>query len=539
MHSHAVYSQPQHSHWDAVIIGTGAGGGAAGSKLASRGRRVLFLERGLLFSDRRAFQDEQAMLMELRAADDRMHDFDGVRKPPFTGGAAGGSTLLYGACLMRPAPSDFVPGEWYGDWIDPAIRRWPVEYEEFEPWFTEAEDLLQVAGDHSEKPPHIPRRPTDYPRVPMPLHPFNRRFRDHLIRSGLHPFQLPLGIDPDTCDKCPTCPGYICPTPARATSMNRCIEPAVHRHGAALWTGVEIAAVELNRRKIVAVHVKSGTHRVPVTRIAADHFILAAGAIGSPVFLMQHGLTGDNPMIGRNYMFHLGVLFTLTGFRSTGSGDTFVKQLGISDFYIHNGHKLGYIQQLPIPGPLTLRAELPGRLPVPVALLNAVIRRNVTFAGAVEDLPQPENRIMLKNGTITVHHRYHAYDLFRAKQMKRGFGQRIQFSTAGLGIGVVAGTEKRHVAHQVGTCRFGNDPKTSVLDRNCRVHHLDNLYIVDGAFMPTSLGVGPALTITANGLRVGAALAKQDAAASAAPAASTPCTGTAHLSRASITEDIH
>jgi choline dehydrogenase-like flavoprotein len=267
---------------------------------------------------------------------------------------------------------------------------------------------------------------------------------------------------------------------------------------ALLLTQTEVVSVQTRGRTVTGLVLQNSTGR---HRVTADLFILSGGAIGSPVFLMQHQLTGGNNTIGRNYMFHLGVLFTALCTRPTGAGHTFTKQLGITDLYLSPGkqpHKLGYVQQLPIPGILTMQAQLP----LPKWLLEPAFHRNITFAGAIEDLPRPANRIVILNGEIGIRHRYHPYDIYRAKLMKHLFLPAMRRIPASAAVAMVAKNEKRHVAHQVGTCRFGIDPATSALDRNCRLHHMDNLYILDGSFMPTSLGVAPALTIMANALRV-------------------------------------
>jgi choline dehydrogenase-like flavoprotein len=141
-------------------------------------------------------------------------------------------------------------------------------------------------------------------------------------------------------------------------------------------------------------------------------------------------------------------------------------------------------------------------IPLPQWLLRQALTRNITFAGAIEDLPQPSNRVTVANGQITIKHRYHPYDIHRAQLMKDGFLPAMRRFPSSLSMAMIAKNEKLHVAHQVGTCRFGNDPATSALDKNCRLHHMDNLYVLDGSFMPTSLGVAPALTIMANALRV-------------------------------------
>ncbi|WP_319526139.1 GMC family oxidoreductase [uncultured Desulfosarcina sp.] len=486
--------------YDAIVIGTGAGGGMAGYKLASMGKRILFVERGRLFDDTRAFQDEQAMQIEKRASDDRQFDFGGLRERPFIGGIAGGSTSLYGACLMRPGPSDFTPGRYYGRYLDRSLWDWPISPGEMAPFYTEAENIFRVAGESGQVTPHLMQRTTDYPAEPLPLHPTNIALKETFEKAGLRPFTLPLGIDPSICDRCPTCPGYICPTGARASSLNRCIVPAVDKHNAVLLTETEITAVKSRRRRIVGLELKNPAGNY---RVAADLFILSGGAIGSPAFLMQHGMTGGNDIIGRNYMFHLGVIFTALCAHRTGAGREFIKQLGITDMYLSDGaapHKLGYIQQLPIPGVLTMQEQLP--IPLPGRFLDLALTRNITFAGAIEDLPQPSNRVALRSGGITITHRYHPYDVHRAQLMKKGFLPAMRRIPSSLAFAMIAKNEKLHVAHQVGTCRFGNDPATSALDKNCRLHHLDNFFVLDGSFMPTSLGVAPALTIMANALRV-------------------------------------
>ena len=487
-------------HYDAVIIGTGAGGGTAGYKLASMGKRVLFVERGQVFDDEKNFQDERAMQIEKLASDDRRFNFDGLRERPFIGGVAGGSTSLYGACLMRPAEIDFTPGRFYGQYLDRGFWEWPVSHAEMAPFYIEAENLYRVAGACEQRAPHLMPRVTAYPAKPLPLHPTNTALKKALEAAGLNPFTLPLGIDPSICDRCPSCPGYICPTGARASSLNRCIRPAVVNRHATLLTKTEVASVQVKGRRITGLELRNHTVR---QRVTADLFILAGGAIGSPVFLMRHHLTGGNDTIGRNYMFHLGVIFTALCTHKTGAGREFIKQLGITDLYLSRGvspHKLGYIQQLPIPGILTMQEQLP--ISLPKWLLRQALTRNITFAGAIEDLPLPTNRITLRNGQIAIEHRYHPYDIHRAKLMRRAFLPAMRRIPASLAVAMVAKDEKLHVAHQVGTCRFGNDPATSALDKNCRLHHMDNLYVLDGSFMPTSLGVAPALTIMANALRV-------------------------------------
>lgn len=487
-------------HYDVIVIGTGAGGGTAGYKLASLGKHVLFVERGKLFDDAAAFQDEQAMQIDKRASDNRCIDFGEITSRAFIGGVVGGSTALYGGCLMRPGLSDFTPGRYYGHQLDRKLWEWPVAYEEMAPYYDEAEELYRVAGINRQSTPHLKERDKPYPATPLPLHPTNIALQEGFTHAGLHPFILPMGIDPEACEQCAACPGYICPCDARASSLNRCISPAVKHHNADLVVQTEVESVHTRGRLVTGLVLKNSSGHY---RVTTSQLIVACGAIGSPVFLKQHRLTGGNDIIGRNYMFHLGVICSALCARPTGAGRTFIKQLGLTDFYFSKedgNHKLGYIQQLPIPGILTMRSQLP--FPVPHRLLESAYLRNITFAGAIEDLPQATNRVSLKSKGITIHHRYHAYDIFRAKLLKKEFMPFMRQIPSSISMGLIAKKEKLHVAHQVGTCRFGDDPAMSALDRNCRLHHMDNIHVLDGSFMPTSLGVAPALTIMANALRV-------------------------------------
>lgn len=491
---------PIDNRYDAVVIGTGAGGGTAGYKLALSGKKVLFVERGPLFDDPDANQDEKAMQIDKRAADNRVIDFGKLKDRVFTGGIAGGSTSLYGACLMRPGPSDFSPGHYYSRHLDRSLWEWPVSYDAMAPYYAEAEALYAVAGVPDQVMPHLYPRTGPYTAAALPLHPTNQMLMGHFKKSGLQPFVLPMGIDPERCDLCPTCPGYICPQAARASSWQRCIQPAMSSHGADLITEAEVATVRTQGNKVTELMIRSRSGDQPVR---TDLLVVAAGAIGTPVFLTQHQLTHDNPNVGRHFMFHLGVIFTALHARPTGAGRVFMKQLGITDFYIDKGpepHKLGYIQQLPIPGVLTMGEQLP--LPVPQKMLMWALHRNLTFAGAIEDLPLPTNRVALGRNGIAIAHRYHPYDLYRARLLQKRFSPVMRRIPASVAFTMVAKDEKLHTAHQVGTCRMGVDPRTSVVDPQCRLHHMDNVYLADGSVLPTSLGVAPALTIMANALRV-------------------------------------
>jgi choline dehydrogenase-like flavoprotein len=233
----------------------------------------------------------------------------------------------------------------------------------------------------------------------------------------------------------------------------------------------------------------------------ARRYVLAAGAIASPTLLIRSG--ADGPLIGRNYMFHLSPIVAGVFPTRTGADTAFVKQVGFADYYFGTkgyAHKMGIIQSLPVPGPLMMAKAAAGRLPLGV--VQFLRRRMLPLVGIVEDLPNPANRVSPgKDGTAEIRHTYGPYDRDRGRRLSRLMGQVLKAAGALFCLTAPLAPDE-HVGHQCGTLRFGTRPAHAVLDRDCRMFGQPNVFVIDGSFLPTSLGVGPALTIMANALRV-------------------------------------
>ncbi|WP_293100414.1 GMC family oxidoreductase [Moorena sp. SIOASIH] len=490
--------------FDAIIIGSGAGGGTVALALAKAGKQVLLVERGNRFTDSEPYQDEQRMLIDMAAFDDRTIEVNGRNTRVFIGGILGGGTSLYGAVLMRPSRHDFHPGKYYSEWLPRHLWDWPITYDQLSPYFDQAESLFHVAGDDPNKILHLETPAHSYPAKTPPLEPINQKLERAIEKAGFTPFHLPLGIDFNRCLRCPKCPGYYCPNDSRASTLVCAIDGAVSNYHLQVKTNTEADCLVTNGKgKVLGVKLRwRDTGKIETLK--AKTYIIAAGAIGSPVILIKSGLTGRSGQVGRNYMYHCGALGAGLFSKPTGGADTFIKQLGFTDLYFGSEdfpHKLGYSQTLPIPGHLSIQENLP--VPIPDAIAKFLLKRMLAMTGFVEDLPQPENRVEVSNtGAIHLVHKFHPYDIYRSRyymgQLKKVMGH------AGVVFmfGATGDKDDRHTAHQVGTTRFGTDPKTSVLDPYCRLHDHDNVFVVDGGFMPTSLGVSPALTIVANALRV-------------------------------------
>lgn len=462
---------------EVLVVGSGAGGASLAYACAKAGKSVLVLERGHR-QPLPAQHDEQEMLIDKQPYDDRMIDVNGVARRLYIGGGVGGSTALFGAALMRPDPDDFHPGKHYADRLPRSQWHWPIDYDTLAPHYAEAESLFGV-NDQS-----------------LPLHPINDRLMTATRRAGLKPFRLPLAIDPTTCLQCNVCPGYLCPTGARRSAAQ-----LLDQANVPILAGREVERLTFksdgSADGIEATDRATGKRQV----FRARQYVLGAGAISSPLLLQRSGV--NHPLLGRNYMIHVSPIVAGLFARPTKAADGFVKQLAFADYYFGSTdypHKLGLVQSLPVPGPLMLKKATGGWLPRFV--IEFLRRRMLPLLGIVEDLPNPENHVTWgANGLPRVQHRVSEYDKERGRRLASLMAGILKQAGATVCLPSHFASAE-HVAHQCGTLRFGVTANDAVLDPDCRLFGHANVFAVDGSFLPTSLGVGPALTIIANALRV-------------------------------------
>jgi choline dehydrogenase-like flavoprotein len=494
--------------FDVIVIGSGAGGATFAAACARAGKHVLVLERGNKYEVAAEGRDEQAMLIDKKPYHDQPVRVNGMATRLYAGGVLGGSTALYGAALMRPSADDFHPGKHYGNRIPRAIWDWPIAYDALEPHYSEAERLYGVAGCSNDPFGPLQKPRHGYSHEPLPIKPINRKLVEANVAGGLQPFRLPLAIDFGRCLQCDACAGYICPNGARRSSAQLVESASAAGSRLQVMTNVEADRFCKNGRSGVSgveAHERS-TERPLFFR--ARRYALAAGAIGSPLLLLRSGI--DGPWIGRNYMLHLSPIVAGIFAQCTGAERTFVKQVGFADYYFGTkefAHKLGIVQSLPVPGPL-MTAKAAGKR-LPRALVQCLRKRMLPLAGIVEDLPNPANQVCLgHDGAAELHHGYAAYDVERGQRLTQLMRQILKRAGALFCLGKPFASDE-HVAHQCGTLRFGTRAADAVTDSDCRMFDQPNVFIVDGSIFPTSLGVGPALTIIANALRVAGVVVKE------------------------------
>jgi choline dehydrogenase-like flavoprotein len=506
-------------NYDVIIIGTGAGGGTLANALAPSGKRILLLERGDFLPREMGNWDPKTVFVDGKyIPQDTWFDRDGKPFQPQVHYFVGGATKLYGAALYRLRPQDFGEIK-HLDGISPS---WPLSYDDFEPWYSAAEQLYQVHGEHGEDPTegHWSKQ---YPWPPVSHEPRLEQISEKLAKGGYHPFHAPCGIllneadrPRSTCIRCAWCDGYPCMVHAKSDAEVIAVRPILGRDNVTLVCGAEVTMLETDSsgRTVTRVVVSRDGERQVYT---GDIVVISAGAANSAKILLNsasdkhpNGLANGSDQVGRNYMFHNSKAISAV---CTERNDTvYQKTLGINDFYSATKdyeYPRGNIQMVGKSNAEAMRGEKPElTMFAPQWTLTDVAKHAVDWWLTTEDLPVPENRVTTdKDGNI--HLTYSPTNLEEADRLYKELKKILNHT----------GMAEHHVyrknfyadmdiplagcAHQAGTCRFGTDPATSVLDVNCKAHELDNLYVVDTSFFPSIGAVNPALTAMANALRVG------------------------------------
>lgn len=506
--------------YDVALIGTGAGGGTLAYALAPTGKKILILERGGILPREQENWDPREVFARTRYKTKEIwYDRQGRAFHPSTYYYVGGNTKVYGAALLRLRREDFEQIRHWGG-ISPA---WPISSEDMAPWYTKAERLYSVHGQRGVDPTESPGEPYAHP--PVAHEPRIQEIVDRITRLGLHPFPLPLGLRLDEqhpeqseCIRCDTCDGFPCLVNAKADSHTTCIVPALRHGNVTLLTHARVTRLLTNASGLSVTAIEAEVEGRP-ERFEADIVVVACGAINSAALLLRsandrhpHGLANGSDQVGRNYMCHLSSAVLSVSNRPNPT--RFQKTFGLNDFYFKGpgfDYPMGHIQLLGKTKKERLEAYAP--FLTPGLALNFVATHSIDWWITSEDLPDPENRVTLtRDGEICLaytpnNQEGHARLLTKLRGIIHEAGADFRVFP---GFGCFS---KRiplaDVAHQVGTTRFGRDPKMSVLDVNCKAHDLDNLYVADGGFFCSSAAVNPALTIISNALRVGAHLCER------------------------------
>ncbi|MBI1335644.1 MAG: NAD(P)-binding protein [Phycisphaera sp.] len=507
--------------YDVIILGSGAGGGTMAYRLAQTGKRILILERGDYLPREKENWDPREVFTKGRyVTKEKWLDSEGNEFTPFTHYYVGGNTKMYGSALLRLRTSDFERVRH----IDGYSPEWPLKYADFEPYYTRAEKLYHVHGQAGIDPCEPPRS-SPFPHPPVPYEPRMREIADAFRGQGLRPFPCALGVRLPSDHNARRGPvvlsnfdGYPDPTHVKADAEVCCIEDALNQPNVTMLTNRKAIKLETSAtgREVTGVVVE---HNGQLETFRGDIVVVACGAINSAALLLRsagekhpRGLANSSGQVGRNYMTHNnGMCIAIS---HTPNPSQFQKAFAITDYY-HGStdfpYPMGAIQLMGKPDADFLeslaRKHLPG---VPAELMWT---HTVDFFLTTEDLPRPDNRVELADdGRIRIHYRENnraAYDKLREKLISHF--EAIGCHKCHLHLNAYVGPKLgiSGVSHQNGTLRFGEDPTTSVLDLDCRMHDVHNLYVTDASFFPSCGAVNPSLTIMANTLRVGDHIAEQ------------------------------
>jgi choline dehydrogenase-like flavoprotein len=502
------------NQYDVIIIGSGAGGGTLAHQLAPSGKRILVLERGsFLPREKENWDTVQVFQRDRYHTAELWEDQNGQEIHPGTGYWVGGNTKVYGGALFRLRERDFESVEHKGG-ISPA---WALKYTDFEPYYAKAEKLYQVHGQHGLDPTEPPRS-EGYPFPAISHEPRIQEIHDALQTKGLQPFYLPLAIKlnesdrlASECIRCNTCDGFPCLVHAKSDADINCIRSAIAQENVTLITEAQVTRLNTSPsgREITSVEVEqNGTSQ----QFSADIIVVSCGAINTAALLLRsandhhpHGLANRSDQVGRNFMKHQNG--AIVGITRKPNPSIFQKTLGINDFYWGEPgfeYPMGHVQLLGKVNKEMIAQDAPKF--APGIALEEVAHRSVDWWLTAEDLPSPDNRVNIKGNRIQLQYTDNstqAYD-----RLIDRWTQTLKSIDCGDTILPCSLYFRKRipiqgVAHQVGTCRLGENPDTSVLDLNCRTHDVDNLYVVDGSFFPSSGAVNPSLTIIANAIRVG------------------------------------
>jgi len=457
--------------WDVIVVGTGMGGGPVGLKLAQAGLSVLFLEKGLQPTLKGKFAEEftgdsNNNLKKAGRLAEPIFDCTNINRKkiwPFIGSGVGGSSALYGMVLERFQEKDF--------------SKWPITYQQIETYYDQAEKLFGVF------------------RADTFSHPNNKELSVYFQTQGIGTYRLPLAHRVNL--SCGQCQSFQCDQNCKNHSGNICIEEAVRKYKATLYTNCDVRKIlRSTDKEVTGVRALMDDQEL---EFHANSVILAAGALNTPLLLADSGLGNESGLLGRNLMRHYVDLYAIKIDNHPEVNMT--KELGIKispEFTLQSFGRLPpaqviasqFIRDIPVLKFIKLLLK---------PVLHFVTRKRLVLATIIEDEPKYENRVWKENGSICISYKIDE----KGNQKIAASRKQVSHFIKKFGLLLIRSAEKNEMlAHVCGTAKMGVDPKTSVVGQDNKIHGFKNLYILDASFFPTSGGINPGLTIAANSLRV-------------------------------------
>lgn len=504
---------------DVLVIGTGAGGGNVIRELCLNGVSVVALEAGPRYSPERDFEnDELTMFGKLSWSDPVLSAGDDpYAMPTWTCKTVGGSTAHWTGNALRPSPYELKARSTYGEIAGTSLVDWPVTFEELEPWYEKAERYMGVTG--RVQPSQIPS--ANYLAI--------KKGADSLGLS-MRPTNIAVNSvgEYDGRAGC-TQRGHCmqgCSNSAMWSTLTEAIPKAEKTGWLDLRTGCQALTINTDQSGR-AVSVTYARDDGTIEEQFAKIIVLAGNSVQTPRLLLhsansQHpdGLANSSGMVGRNYMRHVtGTSFALMPFEvhgymgiiTTGIIDAYHDFAPAARDYVGGFNLLSVFMGPPSmaifsqPGPLISHGDARGSWGRPLTEMMEHYSRlsGLHFVG--EDLPQERNGVSLhptekdKNGVpipvLTI------YEHENNATMREFAWSKTDEIWSAAGASKTYRVPPFPDTHLLGTCRMGDDPASSVVNRWGAAHDIDNLYVADGSVFPTATAENPALTISALAIR--------------------------------------
>ena len=477
-----------------AIVGSGMGGATTAYGLAKAGVDCLVIERGDFVKKEDANWSAQEIFINQKyKPNEKWLDEKGREFTPGVHYIVGGNTKVYGSSLPRFREQDFLEIK-HKEGISPA---WPFSYQDIEPYYCQAEQLYKVHGSTGEDPTEPPRsKPFPYPALAHEKYISDLAAR--LSAAGVKPHANAMGVDlrnEGKCIRCGTCDGFVCKLDAKSDAQTCALEPALKTGKVRLETNLKVTQVVVKNGKVDHLLAKRDGHEI---KIIAKKYVLSLGAVNTAALLLRSGsIANSSGLLGRNFMMHNNA--HIAAFNVQSKNDvTFQKTLSFSDWYFDggSGYPLGVVQLIGKVQAIMMKSYA---TKVPLAILKFIADRSVEFVVMNEDLPASSNRVEIApNGMIQIFRK--AVNTSAHKELMKKTKRVLR--KAGFQAIFVQPFDISMNSHQCGTSVAGNDPKLSVVDQYCKTHDLENLYLIDGGFFPSSAAMNPALTIAAQALRV-------------------------------------
>jgi choline dehydrogenase-like flavoprotein len=537
--------------YDVCIIGTGAGASGVAYTLAEAGKKVIMLERGDFYhrkdfsKDEVAFTKRDIVTPNLKESYHTIEDWEDdkwVKTPTyisestfFNGNIVGGSSNFMSGYFHRLKPNDFRLKSVYGDIKGANIVDWVIDYNELEPYYDKVERLIGVSGKVTEYKYQEPRSTKDFPYPPLAEHSISKIIDNSFTKLGFTPYKTPRAIlskpkdGRDSCYYSNYCGSYGCSSGAKGSAREALLIPALKTGNVAIVTNAFVKKLnEKNSKVIEAIYIDTKTKKEH--KVQAKIFVVAGQAVESCRLLLNSksknfpkGLANNSNQVGKNLVFSAGGVgsgqfdSTIMPLDDLMKEGVFVNR-SLCDFYFTDKMKGGVVDFLfehanPISKANRQRWQ-DGRLVWGKELQNRIFdkftkTKQLNFEVFNDWLPND-------NCFVSVDEKYkdiygvpvanirigsHPHDIkvgeFLAKKAERVLKE--------MGAKDISSSISSYPPSnlQAGGCRFGDDPKNSVLNKYCQAHEVKNLFVTDGSFMPTGGSVPYTWTIYANSFRVG------------------------------------